>query len=107
MAYLDDNGYHQYPLPPDASSPAAEVNSPPMQFDVFAIASVTCAFFGLFIWQIALAPLAIVLGAIGVHTAGGVRSARRMAVVGYAWGAFDGLLWLLVVSVFNVSSFPL
>jgi hypothetical protein len=102
--YLDDNGYHEYPPPLDAATDPPE--APPQQFDVFALASVICALFGLLIWQVALGPLAIVLGAVGVHTSQS-SSARRMAIVGYAWGAFDGLLWLVIVSVFHVSGFPL
>ncbi len=79
----------------------------PDEYNVFAILSMSCGILGLFVLQIALAPAAIVFGALGVHSAKQMPSTRRLAVAGYALGMVDGVLWLALVTLFQAKTFPL
>jgi hypothetical protein len=49
-----------------------------------------------------------VLGALGYHSAQkSMPSTWRLAVAGYVLGIVDGIIWLILASVFHIPFFPL
>jgi hypothetical protein len=107
--YPEDNRQRDFPPPQRAVEvenvrPGTEVS----EYNVPAIISVCCGILGLFMLQIILAPTAIVLGALGVHSAKkSLPSTWRLAVAGYVLGIVDGIIWLILASVFHIAFFPL
>jgi hypothetical protein len=107
--YPEDNRHRAFPAPPrgveleNAHSAPAE-----SEYNVLAIISVCCGILGLFMLQVALAPAAIVLGALGYHSAQkSMPATSRLAVAGYVLGIVDGIIWLILASVFHIRFFPL
>jgi hypothetical protein len=107
--YHDDNPQRGFPGPGPAGTENGTQphDDPEPEYNVWAIISVCCGILGLVMLQVILAPAAIVLGALGVHSAKRIPSTQRLAVAGYVLGILDGLVWLLVASVFHIASFPL
>jgi hypothetical protein len=78
------------------------------EYNVPAIIGVCCGILGLVVLQIALAPAAIILGAFGVHySRRTIPGTRKLAIAAYVLGIVDGLLWLVLASVWHVTFFPL
>ena len=77
------------------------------EYNFRAIAAVCCGILGLFMLQVVLAPLTIVLSAVAYHSTEGDPWARKLSYVGYALGILDGIVWLVLESVFDVRLFPL
>jgi hypothetical protein len=82
------------------------VEEPP-EYNAWAITAVCCGILGLFVLQVFLAPVTIVISAIGYHFTEGDPWARKLTYVGYVLGIVDGLVWLVLESVFHVRLFPL
>jgi hypothetical protein len=107
--YPEDNRHRAFPAPHqglelDNVHRAGEES----EYNVLAIISVCCGILGLFMLQVALAPAAIVLGALGYHSAKkSMPSTWRLAVAGYVLGIVDGIIWLILASVFHIAFFPL
>lgn len=88
--------------------PDLDPDEPRSEYNVWAIVSVSCGILGLVMLQIVLAPLAIIFGALGVHGARHtVPDTQKLAVAGYSLGIVDGIIWLVLASVFHVTFFPL
>ncbi|HEV7193052.1 MAG TPA: DUF4190 domain-containing protein [Jatrophihabitantaceae bacterium] len=103
----DDNPPRAYPRPADPA-PNSRPDGEQAEYNVFAIISVSCGILGLVMLQIVLAPLAIIFGALGVHAARDTGpDTRRLAVAGYSLGILDGIIWLVLASVFHLTFFPL
>ena len=78
------------------------------EYNVPAIIGICCGILGLVVLQVALAPAAIVFGAFGVHYAQRcIPGTRRLAITAYVLGILDGLVWLVLASVWHVTFFPL
>ncbi|HJQ44344.1 MAG TPA: hypothetical protein VJ831_14745 [Jatrophihabitantaceae bacterium] len=77
------------------------------EYNPQAIVAVCCGILGLFLLQVVLAPLTIVLSAIAYHSTEGDPWSRRLTYVGYTLGILDGIVWLVLESVFDVRLFPL
>lgn len=103
----DDNPPRAY-SPPTEPAPNIRVGGDQSEYNVFAIISVSCGILGLVMLQIVLAPIAIIFGALGVHAARDTEpDTSKLAVAGYALGILDGIIWLILASVFHLAFFPL
>ncbi len=73
-----------------------------------AIIGMCCGILGLVVLQIVLAPAAIIFGAFGVHySRRTIPGTRKLAIAAYLLGIVDGLVWLVLASVWHVTFFPL
>ncbi|MDP9093193.1 MAG: DUF4190 domain-containing protein [Actinomycetota bacterium] len=107
--FPEDNRHRAFPHAPQGIE-IENVHHAPAQseYNVLAISSMCCGILGLFMVQIVLAPAAIVLGALGYHSAQrSMTSTWRLAVAGYVLGIVDGIIWLILASVFHIPFFPL
>ena len=91
----------------ESVEPAADGAPEAPEYNPRAILAVCSGILGLFVFQIALAPLTIVLSAIAYHSTEGDPWARKLTYVGYTLGILDGIVWLVLASVFDVRLFPL
>ena len=88
----------------DPAEPAADEVP---EYNPRAILAVCSGILGLFVFQMVLAPLTIVLSAVAYHSTGNDPWARKLTYVGYVLGIVDGIVWLVLASVFDVKLFPL
>ena len=103
----EDNRPRAYPAPTDGV-PNVRPDPGASEYNVPAIISVSCGILGLVMLQIVFAPVAIIFGALGVHTARHTATdTRRLAMIGYSLGIVDGFVWLILASVFHLTFFPL
>jgi hypothetical protein len=79
---------------------------PVPEYNPWAIVAVSCGLLGLFMLQVVLGPLTIVLSAMAYHRTEGDPFARRLSYIGYGLGILDGIVWLVLESVFSVRLFP-
>jgi hypothetical protein len=103
-----DNPPRDFPVvPPGAAADNVRIDQL-SEYNVPAIIGMCCGILGLVVFQIALAPAAIIFGAYGVHYAKRcIPGTQRLAVTAYVLGIVDGLVWLVLASVWHVSFFPL
>jgi hypothetical protein len=107
MSYPENNRPQDFP-PLSAGPKNVRPETELTEYNVFAIISVCFGILGLVMLQIAFAPLAIVFGALGVHASRKTQTdTRKLAVTGYVLGIVDGIIWLILASVFHVTFFPL
>lgn len=108
--YPEDNRQRPFPpAEPVAGELANERVEPEVsEYNPYAIAAVGVGILGLVMLQIVFAPLAIILGALGVHYAEkNMPDTKRLAIGGYLLGIVDGIVWLILAAVFHITFFPL
>lgn len=109
MSRPADNPPREFPAVPPPGAEVPNVRTDQLsEYNVPAIIGVCCGILGLVVLQIALAPAAIIFGAFGVHySARCIPGTRRLAITAYVLGIVDGLVWLVLASVWHVAFFPL
>lgn len=104
----DENRARDFPPPAVDPSLANERLDEFSEYNVPAIVGVCCGILGLVVLQVGFAPAAIVLGALGVHYAQRrAPGTRKLAITSYVLGIVDGLVWLVLASVWHVPFWPL